>query len=177
MHNGAAVVSDVATSCLISASEAAYRIDSVHTVSAPKLATFNIEDRKDLGKIVLETMRALVDLKKAFEKATGRSPGDYELVLAGHFHRLSLQVITDTLGIKMAAIRRDAGTTTSHAYASDNLLTLDALDRAGALSSAREMLLLSTGVWTWSLIGLSVVNAAGHALAPAREGAALVDVT
>ena len=176
MHNGAAIVSDIATSCLISASEAAYRIDSLHTISAPRLATFNIEDRKDLGKIVVETMKALLELKQRFETATGRSPADYDLVLAGHFHRLSLQAITDTLGIKASAIRRDGGMIASHAYASDNLLTLDALDRAGELPPGREILLLSTGVWTWSLIGLVAVGSDTNrpAVSPEVAGGSIV---
>lgn len=158
MHNNAAVVSDIAASCLISADRGDYRIDSVQVVSAPKLATFNLEDRKDLGKIVVETMRALLKLKQRFETATGRSPADYDLVLTGHFHRLSLQAITDTLGIRPAAIRRDGGIHASHAYASDNLLTLDSLARAGELPLGRDLLLLSTGVWTWSLIALTVTT-------------------
>lgn len=158
MHNGAAVVSDLAASCLVSAAPSRFRIENITTVSAPRLATFDIEDRKDLGKIVLETMRALGDLKRRFSAETGRSPADYQTVVAGHFHTLSLQVITDALGITPSAIRRDGRSELSHAYASDNLLTLDHLERAGDIRANDQLLLLSTGVWTWSLITLEAVS-------------------
>jgi 3-oxoacyl-[acyl-carrier-protein] synthase III len=156
MHNGASVTSDVATSCLIGPNQGDFEVSTIAIASAPKIARFGMQEKADLGKIVFETLKGLKRLGETFVAANGRRPGDYDLVVAGHYHTLSLQVLSDALRIDPSRLRRDARRGFGHAHASDNLLTLRQMQIAGELSPGQEILLLNTGNWAWSLVALKV---------------------
>jgi 3-oxoacyl-[acyl-carrier-protein] synthase III len=148
MKSEATVFSDVATSCVLAREPRGYLVRHVVSVSAPRVVTFG----EDTGKIVFETLKALKTLADKFTQAAGRPAGDFEMVIAGHFHTLSLQLITDALRIPGRNLRRDARAQFGHAFSSDNLLTLQRLEEDGQLRPGQELLLLNTGLWTWSIV-------------------------
>lgn len=152
MDNGASVYSDLAVCCTVDQRESGYRIERVVSHASAVLATLRTPDAGP--SFVLETNRAVKALGRKFRAGTGRGCDSYRLVLTNNYHPQSLKIIRDALGIDEAAVRRDTRADIAHGNASDPLVALDRLTRAGIVADDEEILLLSTGVYCWSLAHL-----------------------
>ena len=155
MQNGASVYSDVASSCILGAEPRGYRVEQAVSVAAPRVANVDWLDKKAVSQAVFESLKALKQLGRMFTNASGRQLGEFDSVIGGHFHKLSIHLILEALGIPAERVRRDARSLYGHAYASDNLLTLLEIERKEGVTPGRELLLLNTGIWAWSLILLT----------------------
>ncbi|HEV7368135.1 hypothetical protein [Arenibaculum sp.] len=152
MDNGASVYSDLAVCCTLDRRDAGYRVERVVSHASPGLATLRAPDAGP--NFVLETNRAVKALGRKFRAATGKGCDAYRLVLTNNYNLHSLKIICDALGIDGAAVRRDTRADIAHGNASDPLVTLDHLTQADAVADGEEVLLLSTGVYCWSLVVL-----------------------
>ncbi|KQY26171.1 hypothetical protein ASD38_20740 [Caulobacter sp. Root487D2Y] len=153
MRGGAAVLGDAAASCLVGTEpRSGFRIEAVRSVGAPGVA--QLDPRKDFSRLVLETHKSVRRLDRDFTAVIGAPLREAQHVLAGHFHVDALKVIADTLKLPAERLRREGRAAYGHLDASDNLVTLRALDDQGQIAEGDLVVLLNTGVWTWSAVAL-----------------------
>lgn len=153
MRSGAAALGDGAASCLVQAAPApGFFVEAAVSVAAPNLVF--VDPRKEFSRIVLETHRAIRRLDRDFAAKAGAPIAKADHIVAGHFHVDALKIIADTLQLAPSRLRRDGRASYAHMDAADNLLTLRQIDDADALTAGERIVLLNTGVWSWSAIAL-----------------------
>lgn len=160
MESGAAVVSDLATSCILGRERRGFELKAVVSVAAPAVASFNwtVNSPKEIVSVMLDTRRALLRLRQDFADVTGRSLSSFDTIAAGHFHPYTLKVICDALKLSAESLFRDGRARFGHAFASDSLLTLSALEAGGTLEDGQDVVLLNSAIWCWNLIWVTKVS-------------------
>ena len=156
---GATVMSDLAAACVIGPERRGFELKAVIGGAAPAVAGFNAESNSppELMKFMREMMLALKRLGADFERVMQRPLNSFETIISGHFHPFTLRAMCDVLQVKSEDLLRNGRSKYAHAYASDNLLTLVALDAEGKFAPGQQIVLLNSGVWSWNFIVLEKV--------------------
>jgi 3-oxoacyl-[acyl-carrier-protein] synthase III len=155
MGNGTSIFSDGAAAFLVSSDTQPFALLGHAGRSSARLANPNIMfGGASPALVMLETVKAINQVKIALFEQTELQPGDYNHVLMPNIRTDVAAALGGLLGVSAGQMRRKTLADHAHLHANDNLLALLALETAGAISADENLLLFNAGTWAWHLTAI-----------------------
>lgn len=152
-----AVLSDAASACILTRNPDGPCFQVGHTELHARHGMGGLDPERDFLRYNMENYKGRIEARERFTRGAGIAPDGFSAIITANYGEPTLLGFASELKVGIEKLYRKNVARYGHAGAADNLINLsDYLDAPG-WEAGREILMMTTGPYSWGLTALTEI--------------------